>query len=434
MLLARIPIILTLMIRTTIIHKISNNIGVASSFLIHRGISKSVHPHYRSIQWKNVVIQRQQVQTSSNNNNNIPSTIHNDDNTLLSPWLESGSVSNNEDDNVVLKSVYETIQNVRNHYQNMLQEHTMKNKDEDFVLPKNEFRESLGVTKRLEMKLHNLAKNNDCPRCWMQRKHCICSQCPTIVSTINTNNILPNIRNLFVIVHHKEIGLVVDTAKVLYMAFPNTKCHIIISGIEPQFQRSMSLLQERFQSSIQKYNKTKKQHSCFVLFPSSEAVPFSQLTQQHKESEQISSKLEMQIKNNIVMNTMNDKNDTINMDDNDENRWDVVVIDGTWSQANKIHSKIPTEIPRVCLSDEAVELLGATGYQLRRHVIPWRQISTLEATRLLFRDMHPPQPKDDNNERQPWDVLFDYQLTAKDAAKKQLGPPREKKSKSKSKK
>ena len=408
----------------------SNNIGIASSFLIHRGISKYIHPQNRNIPWKNFLILRQQVQTSSKNNKNDLLTIQKDDNSIVSSWLESGKLLN-EDDNVVLKSVYETIQNVRNDYQRMLQEHTMKNNEKEFVLPKNEFRESLGVTKRLEMKLNNLAKNNDCPRCWMQRKHCICSQCPTIVSTTNTNNTkLPNIQNLFVMVHHKEIGLVVDTAKILYMAFPNTKCHIIINGIEPQYQKSMSLLQERFQSSIHKYNKTKKHHSCFVLFPSSDAVPFSQLMQQHEinllESQQNPpSKLETQIQNDI--NTIHHETDKTNIFE-DDNRWDVVVIDGTWAQANKIHSKIPTEIPRVCLSDEAVELLGTTGYQLRRHVIPWRQISTLEATRLLFRDMHPSQPQDVvKDEAKPWDILFNYQLIAKDAAKKQLGPPREKK-------
>ena len=85
-------------------------------------------------------------------------------------------------------------------------------------------------------------------------------------------------------------------------------------------------------------------------------------------------------------------------------KFDIVVIDGTWSQARKIYSRyIPLEKdggPQiVCLSQVSLDILGAhgdvhcvpngeqklsSGRQLRRHPIKWREISTLEATRLLL--------------------------------------------------
>ena len=130
---------------------------------------------------------------------------------------------------------------------------------------------------------------------------------------------------------------------------------------------------------------------------------------------------------------------------------------------------------RVCLSQEAVNILGSSnddfnenndqleeknamlkeidelsntstsnGRQLRRHPIKWREVSTLEATRLMIRDVMIEECKEQessstsstsfsstslsslssSNEQNCYDILSKYQLISDTAAKKQLGAPR----------
>lgn len=99
-----------------------------------------------------------------------------------------------------------------------------------------------------------------------------------------------------------------------------------------------------------------------------------------------------------------------------DSRFDVVVIDGTWSQATKLHNRLMEDLVRepapseemkvivesepyqgpqathpwrhVCLSDDAVSELheaaierrsevnpsGSFGVQLRRHPIAWKEV------------------------------------------------------------
>lgn len=128
-----------------------------------------------------------------------------------------------------------------------------------------------------------------------------------------------------------------------------------------------------------------------------------------------------------------------------EEGWDVIVIDGTWSQARKLYTRyIPLEQDggpcRVELSEEALEILSlplrsgqgettggtaqVSGHQLRRHPIQWKAISTLEATRLLFNDMATTSEEGTDPSVYPWNVLSSYQQIADTATKTQLGPHR----------
>jgi len=110
-----------------------------------------------------------------------------------------------------------------------------------------------------------------------------------------------------------------------------------------------------------------------------------------------------------------------------EDGWDVVVVDGTWTQARRLHSRYIMEgAIHVQLSDQAVEILSGSsndeklpGHQIRRHPVKWREVSTLEATRLLLGDMMSTTVMD-----HPWDTLATYQQNGDAAALRQLGPPR----------
>ena len=263
-------------------------------------------------------------------------------------------------------------------------------------------REAAGVAINIRKRLDALARNNDCPRCWLQRKHCVCDQCPPCDN-------IPKVNRLFLLTHHKEVGLVVDTAKLLLSSFPETS-RLVVAGIGREYQVSMGELLDAMSGE--------NARNCIVLFPSDDARTFHEI-----ES---------------GTNVEKDKFKSTAIDN-----WDVVVIDGTWQQARKLYNRyIPSEQDggpwRVQLSREAVAILNGDnepndgpgkipGHQLRRHPIRWREVSTLEATRLLLRDMmgnDDPPSEISISDIKPWDSLAVYQRIADEAAQRQLGPPR----------
>jgi len=248
-------------------------------------------------------------------------------------------------------------------------------------------RESYAVAKRLQKRLNALATNGDCRRCWFQKKHCVCDQCPPLENEETLMRSL-SIKNIFILTHHKEIGLAVDTTKYILSTFPKS-CKLVVNGISGQFQQSMAELEDVM---------TNEPHRCLVLFPFDEAIPISSAL--HKLSKA------------PVCNQIDNLN--------------VIIIDGTWSQARKMHARLPTGAQRVCLSDKAVASLMnncGEGYQLRRHPTKWREISTLEALRLFLSDLSMAIDSD-LVINASWDILKDYQTIGDKSALKQLGPPR----------
>lgn len=306
-----------------------------------------------------------------------------------------------------LEQVERTIDNINPSMENILHLPTAQ-------------RESVGVANRLSNRIKSLHKNNDCPTCWLQRAHCVCKQTPPI------DHLIPrNVNRLFMVMHHKEIGLVVDTAKVLLNAMP-TKARLIVNGIDQEHQESVRELMDALEQ---------KERRCIVLFPTDDAVTFEELC--HEKN---------------IITEQKTTHTTGEFMENDE-VFDVIVMDGTWSQARKIHARyIPLENdggpPRVCLSQESLDILGGvsahanlseshtvngverggSGRQLRRHPIKWKEVSTLEATRLLLRDMAAITGENlsDKDGKQCHDILAEYQVISDAAAVKQLGPPREK--------
>ena len=287
----------------------------------------------------------------------------------------------------------------------------------------NSEQEAVGVAIYLYNRIYALTKNNDCRRCWLQQRHCICDKTCSFESQkkgsteekfdTNIDVQLPSsIHRIFMIMHHKEIGMAVDTAKLLLNSFDKSS-RLVVNGLDDRYQSTM----EEFNYAIQQ-----KERKCMVLFPSEDAMTFCELK----------TKLDQSLEKRG--HAQNDKK----IDYND--KWDVIVIDGTWSQARKRYSKyIPKQEDggplRVCLSQEAIDMIESsgnaegdgtiTGRQLRRHPIKWREISTLEATRLLIRDvMIQENATSSDSSNACYSILAKYQTISDKAAKTQLGPPR----------
>ena len=167
-----------------------------------------------------------------------------------------------EDPNFFLNQVETTIQNVLNDQTNAT------NKD-ILSLPQHQ-REAVGIAKHLQQRLQSLRRNNDCPRCWMQRAHCICSQCPPV--HLHPQNSQHQLGRIFLLVHHKEVGMKIDTAKLILAAFPR-QCRLVVAGIGPEYQSSMRELQDAISDNS----------NCLVLFPDETAQTFSEILATTKE-------------------------------------------------------------------------------------------------------------------------------------------------------
>ena len=229
-----------------------------------------------------------------------------------------------------------------------------KNDRSSILLHEQSDRETIGVVSNLSKRLAGLARNNDCRRCWLQRKHCICDRCPPLGQ-------IPSVRRLFLLTHHKEIGLIVDTAKLIMSSFPTT-VRLVVSGIKPEFQPTLVEMTEVLEQSASGNGR------CLVLFPTDDALTFEE-----------------------IMDDMQSRSPSKLKDE----PWNVVVIDGTWSQARKMFSKYLANysggnLYRVQLSSNAVAELDQnessidSGHQLRRHPIKVRSLNCPAMLRLPF--------------------------------------------------
>lgn len=318
----------------------------------------------------------------------------------LSTLAKSSSKSHsacrrNEASPNVLHQVEATVNNVLKQYQD---QNTTSN---DFVLTLHpEAREAFGVAQILRKRLQSFYRPGvNCPRCWFQEAHCICSKCPPISLAH-----LP-IHRIFVVMNHKEICLSVDTAKLILSSFP-TQSRLVVAGIGPEYQSSMKEMMDAVENDGHETN-------CLVLFPTENASTFDEVLVQHNQQKEASN-------------------------DFTKKPYDLIVIDGTWSQARKIHGRLfDEEHPtRVQLREESLSTITAaqsTGNagingqcQLRRHPIDWRTISTMEATRLLLKDIAMSTANGKSAGSPFWEDLLTYQQSVNEAALNQLGPPRAK--------
>lgn len=273
----------------------------------------------------------------------------------------------------------------------------LNDKDEDdsilLSLPSSE-REAVGVVRHLHQRLQAATTNHDCRRCWLQQAHCICDQILPLPVPLCVNRI-------FLLTHHKEICLAVDTAKLILAAFPESS-RLVVGGIPADFQESMKEMVEAASSE-----KT------LLLFPAEGAQTFAEL-----------------------LSVIKNEGSTTNRNSEEAITFDLIVIDGTWEQARRLHQRyFPSRPARlVQLSPASLNSFYADsndptfpGRQLRRHPIPVREISTVHALHLLLQDM---VAVTSNGEELPryYDIFGRYQQIASAGALAQLGPLRRKQS------
>lgn len=257
-------------------------------------------------------------------------------------------------------------------------------------LPSSE-RQAVGVARHLHERVRAARTNGDCRRCWLQQANCICSHIQPLALPACVNRI-------FLLTHHKEICMAVDTAKLILAAFPDSS-RLVVGGIPAKFQESM----EEMMDSL-----TKK--TTLVLFPAEDAQTISDYFPiANRESR-------------TVEGSGDGTMDVI---------FDLIVPDGTWEQARRLYNRYISSEPvarRVQLSIQSLSTFASPdslGRQLRRHPVPVREIATAHALQLLLQDIV--AATGISGDRFDHQRFSDYQDVASAAALAQLGPPRLKK-------
>ena len=386
-------------------------------------------------------------------------------------------------DSVFLQQVEETVQRVLQAFPNI------DNKDISKI-PHND-RETILTAWRLQGILQDRHNNGDdnnnmtkkCSRCWLIEQHCICDQCPSLEEEEEDililrhqrqhqqqqyRDALHKINRIFVLMHHQEVFLSVDTSKLILSSFPQT-ARLVVSGMGPEYQDSMKeMLQAMKYCHNNNIQQQQQQQKCLVLFPTPGAVTYTELCQEI-QNESNNGVSEIITAASDLSGTASADRDSIQADI--DVGWDLIVIDGTWSQARKLHDKyIPSEANggprRIQLKTSDVDMVGShsnnnnisastitgsadslggdtiernfptgnaggRGRQLRKHPIQWREISTLEALRLLLRDiltqndattLYEKKPKEEVTQSTTvWDILAIYHDIANAAARHQRG-------------
>lgn len=260
----------------------------------------------------------------------------------MSPSVSNALVANHPVEPVtdILKPVEDAIEQVLKHY----------GPDTAVKDVAAQERDTLGAAQYLQRRLQSFRKTSNCPNCWLPKSHCVCSKCtPISYKPAKLNRI-------FLLMHYKELMMKVDTSKLLWACYP-AETVLVVSGMGSKFQPAMAEMESAIASK-----------RCLVLFPTDTARTFSDI-----EQEMTCSKVD---------------------------GVDIIVIDGTWQQARRVHNRyIASEEDggpiQVKLSEDAVAILGRetadgevnTGHQLRKHSTTWRQVATFEAARLFLRDL-----------------------------------------------
>jgi DTW domain-containing protein YfiP len=294
-------------------------------------------------------------------------------------------------DDPFLRQVETTIDSIVQHYRaayglDILSNinHSMKQEAIFSAIPVEE-RETVGITRHLHKRLQGMGKNEMCRRCWLLRRYCICHSLQPIP--------LPSyIRRIFILAHHKEIGMSLDTMKVILCAYPEA-CRLVVAGLPEQ--ASLTELQLALQVP-----------STLLLYPYKNSLTFDTLWQQRGE------------RNDPDRGLIRAATTALSQP------FDIVLIDATWEQARRIFlryfSSSSIQVNRVQLSPASLASLPDAGRQLRPHPVDLREIATAQALLLLLQEMDAVL-SDAPGSGRTLDALLLYQQVASTAVGQQIG-------------
>jgi DTW domain-containing protein YfiP len=345
-------------------------------------------------------------------------------------------------DDRFLQQIEETIENVVRQYDqtyniNIIQkDETTAKKIFISNVPPSE-REVINIVRYLHDRIRRMKRQDICRRCWYPKlRYCICA-------TLQPMALPRYIQQIFILTHYREIGMMIDTMKILLCAYPNL-CQLVVGGISEQYQTSMQNMTALIQGKGKNNHNTCSINNTktLVLFPSSDAVTFPTYYQLQEQQMRQFQSIDGH-SNNISWQT-----DQLPL-------YNIIVIDATWEQARRLYqrhivqlhttsSTAEQSLVHIQLSETSLQTLNKhhgrdgtqpkgsikmMGQQLRPHPISVREIATAHAVQLLLRDMITTtiEGQSDTHEskqlsiqlRDQQQLMFDqYQQTAMDTALK----------------
>jgi DTW domain-containing protein YfiP len=221
---------------------------------------------------------------------------------------------------------------------NVPQEH-----DEQFVqllktLP-NSQRQHLAVERCTARKL---SQPVHCDYCWAREEFCMCGK----FKVANWTGVKKNIELVFLMTY-REFYRSSNTAKVVLNTLPNTKFLLKGLPIHDEILKNMLV--------------TDDTHEVYVMFPSTGSLPI------HKTP--------------LVLQPTDQVVDGI-VDDN--KKYTIIVLDGTWREARRMNKNIPEEVPRIHLTPVNDPIFEHLRKQTVQKV---GRTSTLEAVVECFREI-----------------------------------------------
>lgn len=199
-----------------------------------------------------------------------------------------------------------------------------------------------------------------CSVCWLLHPQCICTPA-------TPHEVLQNFRHRTIVwLHCKEFGRLSNTGGLISVAFPSPQTHVLVAGMQED--------EKRFQAELER-----DPEATFVLFPSEDSITaqeFMQLVQEDCGAH-IGASEAAAPPTPVPPPPAQDRNGRV---------YTIILVDGTWQQARRLASKIPTHIKRVrLLPREAIDPVYKSP--MRSQATPDR-VCSLSAYVLLLQELN----------------------------------------------
>eukprot|EP01133_Synstelium_polycarpum_P009103 gene9103-10674_t len=259
-----------------------------------------------------------------------------------------------------------------------------------------------------QRKLEHVNAEHKCRNCWFLIQNCTCRALTPV-----------KLRHRYVtLFHHKEWTRASNTGKLITLA--SNKDHLLANRPESEAKikyigdNAVDLLDfnngnesskllvmnlEDDEKHLAHILETTDHANMFVLFPFTDSIDINEFLKRHvannsnavadgqqkpEESIPTTTTTETTTKDPITV-SITETLESITLDDNIDRipQLTVIVLDGTWSQAKKLHKKLPADIQRVHLSfgDKRVKSM----YNALRKQPQIDRISTLEASTMVMK-------------------------------------------------
>jgi len=235
--------------------------------------------------------------------------------------------------------------------------------------------------KKHEIMCQHLLKNGrhpfSCPNCWSYQPICVCdlaSTKPTFeetaITTIDNDNNNIDVDDsvgvdVVVWIHHREWGLISNTGIILPLTLPNfdCKCQLLMKGL-PQHDQILEdiivQVPEQQDRNNDDNNDTNLPPLVVVLWPEISKTKHKRkrkgdnINNENDDDDMKTVQQSQQQPSSPLSATISIDEVKKEMNNNPQRRIVLIAVDGTWRNARRMVSRLPSTVPRLDLSMDTV--------------------------------------------------------------------------------